>query len=1144
MTSKMNEAASPFEHETQISELTARDNGTTVESGSIVYRGAKGSLHRKQENPRAKSKKNWKEEFANRYFEGDRNKAEASVARFRELDSDPTTAREASGMLATFIAMGCKEDLCRDVFGIGGGRYMRIRDMKGNLQTDSVSERTGRNNVAFGKEDEAHLARFVKSGVPVEEGYPCQHRRLKVYCTDPLMTSMEALFKTYYLPFEAADESIVGIRKMKKNSFFNYMKAYHPEFHLRRLVEDACDVCVELKTQLKSKDLSDADRHHIEQALANHGELARSLRNTMRDAIDHWKGRLSTDIDTGTQLDGAALRLVAITIDDDAPPAEWTEEDVGGIELACEDYAGNFTTPHYGGERPGADYYASKVALYTFIVADLSRNTNYVYTYDERGMGKDADALCSLRFVHHLRKVESYRSSNMQRPSALFQIMDNNVGQNKSQAVLMFFALLSMTWYPEGVSLLYLLPGHSHMACDRVVSWLRKKLKGDNLFLPEHFVQRFNAIPSVRAEFIDHRDTNRLMFRNFEPILKRHMVTIPPIPGGGYTRFYSFEFKRGVLTMRKAADSAVEFTHSYVQGLSGKDDDTTYDELLARCVASLAAHLFRYGKTFSNASVADIAIGGTDGGLVRHPGQQLTQTKVVSFWTKGFSIPREYLSYYPENPNIPEELSTEADTVASGNKRKSIQDASTKKLVAQNTNKRTLLARPSASFFKAIPPPAVPPIRKSTAKRLTWHTADEEDDEKAGDKAGNIADDMVDDKADVEADVEADDTVEIAAGVDEEKPMGMEVVVDGGGRDAGVFVGPGAGAGAGEGVGVGAGVGVGVGAGVDVDAGAITRLPRRMWRGATQIPVKFCRALFDNVGIVAHFPWADNKCGTDSSLCAFYLTYLKAHPSDVATLRSQFAPVTDILDLYISGEIDSVEAKQRLIALFQIEDERWVRNDYVPTDLSLTYLKETLCAPGPDGTHAFNWVYQLSWQCGVCNAVELDEKLHTNCEIALLVRSVKSSMAESINVVQNESVRKSTCRKCHKQKRVRRVTKIHPMILHFSYPTHAANGCLDLPPHLERHVMLDDVHYDLVGATYGDGTHFVFRYYLNGKVFECDGAHRDASGVQVAISVEIDEPYEDALAGHLMGRKRTSYDTVRRGKKIVDVFYYKRNPLV
>ena len=235
------------EQETQLSQALMSDLTevkTTIESESIVYRGAKGSLHRKQENPRAKSKKNWVEEFTKRYFEGNRGAAEEAVAKFHELDSKSTTAREASGMIATFIAMGCKEDLCRDVFRIGGGRYKRIRDMKPESGSVISTVTTGRNNLAYGDEDEAHLARFVNSCVPVEEGFPCQHRRMKVYCTDPEITSMDLLHKKYYLPFEAAADA--HIRKMTSISFAKYMKKRHPEFRLRRLVQDACDVCLPL----------------------------------------------------------------------------------------------------------------------------------------------------------------------------------------------------------------------------------------------------------------------------------------------------------------------------------------------------------------------------------------------------------------------------------------------------------------------------------------------------------------------------------------------------------------------------------------------------------------------------------------------------------------------------------------------------------------------------------------------------------------------------------------------------------------------------------------------------------------------------------------------------------------------------------
>ncbi|EEY60621.1 uncharacterized protein PITG_13349 [Phytophthora infestans T30-4] len=87
---------------------------------------------------------------------------------------------------------------------------------------------------------------------------------------------------------------------------------------------------------------------------------------------------------------------------------------------AAEDYRGGISMPYYGHVRPSANYFNSNLILQNFVVADISNGVNNVYFYDERAQGKDANALCSLR-----------------------SILDNCVGQNKSKAVLVFFAFLS-----------------------------------------------------------------------------------------------------------------------------------------------------------------------------------------------------------------------------------------------------------------------------------------------------------------------------------------------------------------------------------------------------------------------------------------------------------------------------------------------------------------------------------------------------------------------------------------------------------------------------------------------------------------------------------------------------------------------------
>ncbi len=79
--------------------------------------------------------------------------------------------------------------------------------------------------------------------------------------------------------------------------------------------------------------------------------------------------------------------------------------------------------------------------------------------YDERAMGKDVNALCSVRFVQHLTQLSGTPTDS--KPTILFEVLDNYVGQNKNQVVFMFFALLSMTLHPDGVVLLFLFAGHS-----------------------------------------------------------------------------------------------------------------------------------------------------------------------------------------------------------------------------------------------------------------------------------------------------------------------------------------------------------------------------------------------------------------------------------------------------------------------------------------------------------------------------------------------------------------------------------------------------------------------------------------------------------------------------------------------------------
>ena len=92
----------------------------------------------------------------------------------------------------------------------------------------------------------------------------------------------------------------------------------------------------------------------------------------MRNAIILWKGN-NASVDK--ELEGAANRLEAILLDDDVPGMNWQPSKVQKVQLVCEDFAGNnfslLGMVVY--DLIDADYYASKLKLYCFIIADYRR---------------------------------------------------------------------------------------------------------------------------------------------------------------------------------------------------------------------------------------------------------------------------------------------------------------------------------------------------------------------------------------------------------------------------------------------------------------------------------------------------------------------------------------------------------------------------------------------------------------------------------------------------------------------------------------------------------------------------------------------------------------------------------------------------
>jgi hypothetical protein len=73
------------------------------------------------------------------------------------------------------------------------------------------------------------------------------------------------------------------------------------------------------------------------------------------------------------------------------------------IQIQIKDFRGNFAMPHYGHSWPSAYYFNSNLMVSNFVVVDHTSDNVDVFFYEERVQGKDADALCNLRFMYHFK---------------------------------------------------------------------------------------------------------------------------------------------------------------------------------------------------------------------------------------------------------------------------------------------------------------------------------------------------------------------------------------------------------------------------------------------------------------------------------------------------------------------------------------------------------------------------------------------------------------------------------------------------------------------------------------------------------------------------------------------------------------------
>ena len=131
---------------------------------------------------------------------------------------------------------------------------------------------------------------------------------------------------------------------------------------------------------------------------------------------------------------------------------------------------------------------------------------------------------------------------------------------------------------------------------------------------------------------------------------------------------------------------------------------------------------------------------------------------------------------------------------------------------------------------------------------------------------------------------------------------------------------------------------------------------------------------------IIHFPWANMSCALDSTLSAFWVIYLKIQLKSerLKLFREEFPKIVAVFDDLYDRKIHNIKAKEKLRALFKINDDRWRNRESVEVLLITDYLRKYLTGFHANGEESLlQWVFKVYWDV---SHVELEYAINMHTE--------------------------------------------------------------------------------------------------------------------------------------------------------------------
>lgn len=286
--------------------------------------------------------------------------------------------------------------------------------------------------------------------------------------------------KLYVAYMEWLHDQHPGEQKVSLHNYKMFIKELNISFEAPRT--DTCTTCDKLDTSIKNAAGDQATVDDLMKRKEEHKQLAQQAQELMKT--------MATDVN-------AENRAICVDLQQTLPTPKLS------ASVAC---------------------YKRKMWTYNLCIHDLKTNKSIMYVWDESQAkrGSCEVASCIKNWVDEELSKDDF--------AHLMVFSDNCPGQNKNINLVLYYLRLLHARKLFRIEHVYLIPGHSYMACDRAFGNIERHLRRvPNLYTPDDYVFHIKASLSAGYRVVH---MTQAMFLDFS-VMKDH-ITERQAPGSTF----------------------------------------------------------------------------------------------------------------------------------------------------------------------------------------------------------------------------------------------------------------------------------------------------------------------------------------------------------------------------------------------------------------------------------------------------------------------------------------------------------------------------------------------------------------------------------------------------------------------------------